>query len=53
MNWDYWNTVLRFNRCGVSEGKYVFLGYFEQYDIDDVLEHALDRFKFIDPERFS
>jgi len=48
-------SVLTFDfaGCGVSEGKYVFLGYFEQYDIDDVLEYALDRFKFIDPERIG
>jgi len=48
-------SVLTFDfaGCGVSEGKYVFLGYFEQYDIDDVLEHALGKFKFIDPERIG
>ena len=38
-------------RCGLSEGKYVFQGYFEQFDIEDVLEYTVQKFDFIDPQK--
>jgi len=48
-------SVLTFDfaGCGLSEGKYVFLGYFEQYDIDDIIEYSLENFMFIDPTRIG
>lgn len=48
-------SVLTFDfaGCGLSDGKFVFQGLFEQYDIEDVLEYALKRFHFIDSQRIG
>jgi len=48
-------SVLTFDfaGCGLSDGKFVFQGLFEQYDIEDVIEYSLKRFHFIDPQRIG
>lgn len=48
-------SVLTFDfaGCGNSEGNYVFLGLFEQFDIEDVLNYTLNRFNFIDTNKIG
>lgn len=38
--------------CGLSDGEYISLGYFEQYDIDDVLEYVIGKYDFIDEKKY-
>jgi len=42
-----------FAGCGLSEGKFVFQGYFEQFDIEDVLEHVIKTYSFVDPQKIG
>lgn len=41
-----------FSGCGISEGDYVSLGYYEHFDIEDVLNHVLENYDFIDVKKF-
>jgi len=40
-----------FSGCGISEGDYVSLGYYEHFDIEDVLNHVLENYDFIDVKK--
>jgi len=42
-----------FSGCGLSDGQTNSLGYYENYDIGDVLDYALKNFKFIDETRIG
>ena len=38
--------------CGLSDGDYVSLGYYEHLDIDCVIDFLLETYDFIDRERY-
>lgn len=42
-----------FSGCGISEGDYVSLGYFEHNDIEDVTTYVLDNYDFIDTQKIG
>ena len=49
----YWSgCLIVIKRCGLSEGNTISLGYYEQDDIEDVLNYAIKNFKFIDTNRY-
>ena len=46
------HITFHLQRCGNSEGDYVSLGYFEHFDIEDVISHVLENYDFIDTKKF-
>lgn len=45
--------LFTFISCGLSGGKTISLGYYEQDDIADVLDYIASKWNFVDTKRFE